>query len=112
MVSCNNLYCTISDYPTSNGAMPLLYAIRDGIPFAFEGLLLIIFFVLFAGSYFLIKGKTGRAKVLIALLSSSFFMIPLSMLLVLGQLVTFNSVLLYGFITVIVFIVFVISDTS
>lgn len=105
-------YKTITDYPSSNGVMPLLYSIRDAIPFAFDGLLLAIFLILFAGQYYLIKNRTGRAKILIALLSSSFVMIVLSMLLALGQLVTYLSVIFYAFITIIVFILFQLSDNS
>jgi len=103
---------TIGDYASSNGAMPLLYSIRDCIPLAFEGLLLIIFMVLFSGQYFLIKHRTGRAKILIALLSSSFFMVISSMFLALAQLITFNTVLLYAFICIIVFILLSVSDDS
>lgn len=103
---------TASDYTGANGAMPLLYSIRDCVPYAFEGLLLIVFFILFAGQYYLIKNRTGRAKILIALLSSSFFMIILSMMLALNQLITFVSVLLYAFICIIVFILFLLSDNS
>lgn len=101
---------TISDYPSQNGAIPLLFSIRDCIPLAFDGLLLVIFIILFASQYFLIKNRTGRAKILIALLSSSFIMIILSILLALTQLVTFMSVILYSFICIVVFILFIISD--
>lgn len=107
-----NFYRTIADYPGSNGAMPLLYSIRDGIPFAFEILLLTIFLIIFAGQYFLIKSRTGRAKILIALLSSSFIMLILSTLLALGQLVTFITVIFYAFVLIVVFILFMISDNN
>lgn len=103
---------TISDYPSSNGGMPLLYSIRDCVPKSFEGILLVVFLVLFAGQYYLIKNRTGRAKVLVALLSSSFFMIILSMMLALAQLVTYISVIFYAFICIIVFILFQLSDNS
>lgn len=103
---------TITDYPTANGAMPLLYSIKDCIPYSFEGLLIVIFLVLFAGNYYLIKNKTGRAKILIALLSSSFMMIPLSMMLALSQLVTFTTVMFWAFLCIIIFILFLISDNS
>jgi len=103
---------TISDYPDAGGAMPLFYSIRDCIPMGFDILLFCIFIILFAGNYFLIKNKTGRAKILIALLSSSFMMVVLSMMLALAQLVTFKSVLLYGFITIVVFIMFSVSDNT
>lgn len=108
----SNMYKTITDYPSQNGAMPLLYSIRDNVPLAFVGLLLAIFLILFAGQYFLIKNRTGRAKVLIALLSSSFVMILLSMFLAMAQLVTFMTVIFYAFITIVVFILFQISDNS
>lgn len=101
---------TISNYPTSDGALPLLYSIRDCIPGSFDVVLLGIFVILFFSQYFLIKSRTGRAKVLIALLSSSFVMITLSMLLALAQLVKYWSVLLYAFITIIVFILLLTSD--
>jgi hypothetical protein len=103
---------TISDYASSNGAMPLLYSIRDCVPLAFSGLLIAIFLILFAGQYFLIKGRTGRAKILIALLSSSFVMIVLSLMLALAQLVTYISVVFYAFVCIIVFILFQLSDNS
>lgn len=106
-------YCkTITDYSSSNGAMPLLYSIRDCVPYAFDGLLLAIFLILFAGQYFLIKNRTGRAKILIALLSSSFIMIIISMMLALAQMVTFMSVIFYAFICIVVFILFMLSDNS
>lgn len=112
MVACNGLYCTIQNYPNSTGAMPLLNSIRDGIPFAFDGLLFVIFLIVFAGQYFLIKNRTGRAKILIALLSSSMVSIVLSLLLALSQLVTFISVIFYAFLTIVVFILFLLSDNS
>lgn len=108
-----NGYCnTISDYTSAQGALPLFYSIRDCIPLAFPALLFGIFMILFAGQYFLIKNRTGRAKILIALLSSSFVMIPLSMLLALAQIVTYSSVMFYSFFTIIIFILFVLSDTG
>src|SRR3989304_5823929 len=97
----NGLCNTILDYPDANGAMPLLFSIRDCVPFAFEGLLLAIFFILFAGNYFLIKNKTGRAKILTAILSASFMMIVLSMMLALAQLVTFTTVMFWTFFCII-----------
>lgn len=103
---------TISDYPDANGAMPLFLSIKDCIPYAFDGLLIVIFLILFAAQYFLIKNRTGRAKILIALLSSSFFMIVLSMLLALAQLVTFTSVMFYAFLCILIFILFVVSDNT
>lgn len=102
---------TITDY-SGNGAMPMLYSVRDCVPYSFEALLLVIFLVLFAGQYFLIKNRTGKAKILIALLSSSFFMIILSMMLSLAQLVTYMSVIFYSFICIVTFILFLITDTS
>lgn len=112
MVNCNGLYCTITDYPNAGGSLPLFYSIRDAIPMAFSGLLFIIFIIIFAGQYYLIKNRTGRAKILIALLSSSFVMIVLSMMLALASLVTFLTVLLYAFICIIVFVLFLVSDNS
>jgi hypothetical protein len=105
-------YKTITDYGTDNGAMPLLYSIRDGVPGSFEVVLFMIFLILFAGQYFLVTTRTGRQKILVALLSSSFVMIPLSILLMLTQLVNFMTVFLYAFICIVVFIFFVISDNS
>ena len=103
---------TIIDYEGSNGAMPLLYSIRDCIPFAFQSILFCIFFILFAGSYFLVKNKTGRAKVLISLLSSSFVLVVLSSLLTLAQLVTFPTVLFFAFLSIIFFIMLLLSDNT
>lgn len=108
----SGFYNTIADYPGQNGAMPMLYAIRDSIPLAFPGLLFAIFMILFAGQYYLIKTRTGRAKILIALLSSSFVMILLSMMAALAQLVTYMSVIFYAFVCITVLILFLLSDTS
>jgi hypothetical protein len=108
----NGICKTITDYPANNGAMPLLYSIRDCIPYAFTGLLLAIFLILFAAQYFLIKNKTGRAKILIALLSSSFFLVILSLMAALGQLVTFKNVLFYAFLCIVAFILLLLSDNS
>ena len=106
--ACN----TIVDYPSYDGAMPLLYSIRDCVPFAFEGLLLVIFLMLFAGQYFLIKNRTGRAKILIALLSSAFPLIILSLFLALMRVVTYITVIFYAFICIVIFILFQLSDNS
>ena len=106
----NGTYNTILDYPTDNGIMPLLFSIRDGIPWSFEGLLLGLFVIFFAGNYFLIQSRTGRAKILIALVSSSFIMVVLSLMLALAQLVTFTTVLFFAFLLIIVFILFLLSD--
>ena len=103
---------TITDYSTASGTMPMWFAIRDCIPMAFEALLFGIFLILFAGQYFLIKNRTGRAKILVALLSSGFIMLPLSVMLALGQLVQYGTVLLYAFIIIVVFILFLLSDNN
>ncbi len=108
LLSCQ----TIADYPSANGAMAFLFSIRDCIPFAYQGALIAILMVLFAGSYFFTKAKTGRAKILVPLLASCFSMIPLSLTLALATLVSFTTVLFYGFLTIIVFILFVLSDNS
>jgi hypothetical protein len=108
----NGLCNTITDYAGSQGSLPLFYSIRDCVPMAFSALLFGIFMILFAGQYFLIKNRTGRAKILIALLSSSFVMIPLSMLLALASIVKYYSVMLYAFICIVAFILFVISDNN
>ncbi len=108
----NGLCNTAEYYSSSNGALPMLYSIRDCVPSAFTGLLFGIFIILFAGQYFLIKNRTGRAKILIALLSSSFVMIILSILLALAQLVTYITVIFYTFLCIIIFILFSVSDNS
>ena len=105
-------YNTILDYPSASGVMPLIYSIRDGVPLAFDALLLGIFLILFAGNYFLIKNRTGRAKILVGLMSSLFVMIPMSLMLAMGQIVTFASVLFYAFFLIIVFILFMVSDND
>lgn len=104
------MYNTTATYGNVTGAMPLLYSIRDAVPFAFQGLLLIIFFVLFGGQYFIIKNKTGRGKILTALLSSSIVMVILSSILALTQLITFLVVLFYAFAAIIIFALFLTSD--
>lgn len=101
---------TIESYSGQNGAIPLLLSIRDCIPYSFEVLLFAIFIIIFAGQYYLIKNRTGRAKILIALLSSSFVLIILSSLLALTQLITFITVIFYAFLTIVIFILFLISD--
>jgi hypothetical protein len=103
---------TIADYSSSNGAMPLLYSVRDCVPYAFPSLLFTIFLVLFAGQYYLIKNRTGRAKILIAILSSSFVTTVLSTILALTQLIKYQVVLFYTFILIMSFIAFKLSDES
>jgi len=107
-----NLYNTITDYPSADGAMALLYAIRDGVPYSFEVLLIAINIILFSASYYLVKFRTGRAKILIALLASSFFVVVLSSMLALAALITFKMVIFFAFITIIWFILLVLSDSS
>ena len=103
---------TISDYPSVNGAMPLLFSVRDCVPLAFPGLLFALFIVIFGVQYFVIQAKTGRVKILIGLLSTSIFTTVLSMVMALGQLVTFWYVLFYAFVAIISFILLEISDEA
>lgn len=104
-------YPTILNYShNSSGAMPLLYSIRDSIPYAFEGMLIAIYFVLVAGGYFMIKNKFGRGKILTYLVSSSIIMIILSILLAMAQLVTFMTVLFFAFCSIVFFILYLVSD--
>lgn len=102
---------TIADYSAS-GSMGLWFSIRDCITMAFSGLLVGIFIVLFFGNYFLIKSRTGRAKIMIALLSSSIILVILSSLLALAQLVTFMNVIFWAFISIVIYIIFLTTDNS
>lgn len=105
--ACNDINAYIN---SSTGAMPVLYSLRDCVPLAFESLLMACFFILFAGQYYLIKSRTGRAKILIALASSSFFTLILSLFLALGQLVEFASVITFAFLSILFFILLLVSD--
>ena len=107
----NEICKTIEDY-SANGSMPFFYSIRDCVPFAFPALLLSIFFVLFAGNYFLVKARTGRPKILIALLSSSITLVVLSSLLALAQLVTYMNVIFWAFMAIVVFVLSLVSDNN
>ena len=106
----NQICKTIGDYPGANGSMAFWFSIRDCIPFAFGAILFAIFIVLFFGNYFLIKSKTGRAKILISLLSSSIILVILSSLLALAQLITFTTVIFWAFIAVVAYLIFLFSD--
>ncbi len=103
-------YNTIGDYPNATGIMPMLYSIRDAIPLGFTSLTLVLFFILFAGQYFIIKNKQGRARVLIALVSSSFTTTILSMFLFLSTLITYKVLLFWAFLTMVSFIIMLLSD--
>lgn len=103
-------YKTISDYENATGAMPMLYSIRDAVPLGFVVLTTILFFILFAGQYFMIKNKQGRARVLIALVSASFTTTVLSMFLFLSTLITFKVLLFWAFLTIVGFIIMMLSD--
>lgn len=103
---------TITDYPTATGVMSMLFSIRDCVPLSFPALLLTMFFVLFAGNYFLIKGKTGRAKVLIALSTAAFVNVILTMFLTLAMLVTYKLLLMWTLISIMSFIGLIISDNQ
>jgi hypothetical protein len=101
---------TIEYYTTATGVMPLLYSIRDCIPIAFPAILFAIFFVLFGGSMFVIKNRTGREKVFTSLLASSFVCVILGMFLLLGMLINYKVELFWGFICIVFFILLTISD--
>ena len=103
-------YNTALNYSSQTGAMPMLYAIRDGIPFSFDALLLTIFFVLVGAQYYIIKNKTGRGKILTALLSSSLVMTTLSSILVLSGLVNFLEPVFYAFCFIIFYALYQTSD--
>ena len=103
------LCSTINDYP-QQGAMSLFFSVRDCVPLAFPALLLGVFILIFAGNYFINKEKTGRDRVLVAFLASSFALIPLSMMFALATLVTFTNVIIYAFLTIIAFILLYVSD--
>jgi len=102
---------TITDY-ADQGALPMFFSLRDCIPFAFESVLIVIFILFFGGNYFISKKKTGRGKVLIALMAASFIILPLSMMLALAQLVQYVTVLFWGFLSIIIFILFLLSDKN
>lgn len=102
---------TIADYP-AQGAMPMFFSIRDCIPGAFEAVLFFIFILIFAGNYFINKKKTGRERIFVALISSSFVLIPLSMMLALATLVTYGAVVWWAFFSIISFIMFKVSDKN
>jgi cellulose synthase/poly-beta-1,6-N-acetylglucosamine synthase-like glycosyltransferase len=103
-------YPTIANYTDVNGAMPMLYAIRDSIPYAFSVALFTIFFVLVASEYFIIKNKSGRGKILTAMLSTSIVMVILSLLLALAQLVTFIDPVFYGLCSIVFFALYKLSS--
>lgn len=105
-----NLYPTISDYPSATGVMPMLFAIRDGVPFAFEGLLFAILIIFTFAQYFIQKRGNTRSKILMSLLTSEFAVIVLSVILALAQLVTFQTVLLHAFLLIVFFILVLLSD--
>lgn len=104
-------YNTIANYTaTSNGAMPLLYALRDAVPYAFTAVLLIIYFILIGAQYYVIKNRSGRSKILTVLISSSIIMVILSMFLSLAQLVTFVDVVFFAFCAIVFFALYQLSD--
>lgn len=103
-------YKTIADYSSSDGAMPLLYSIRDNIPYSFSAMLIAIFIILFAGTYYLNKSKTGRAKILIAFMSANFICLILSLMLAFAVLVQYLTVLFWAFTTILAYVMLVISD--
>lgn len=103
---------TIADYPTASGVMPMLYSIRDCIPYAFEGMLLIIFLMVFGANYFISKARVGRPKILMGLVATSLAFTVLSLIVALMQLVTFTTVLFYAFLTIVSFILLNISDRT
>jgi len=107
-----NLCKTIIDYPSANGSMAFWYSLRDCVPYAFEGLLIAIFMVLFFGNYYLVKSRTGRAKILVALLASSIITTLLSLLLAMSQMVMYITVIFWAFIAIVSFIIFLVSDNS
>ena len=101
----------IGDYSSEyTGALPLLFSIRDCIPMAFPTVILVIFFILFGAQYYLLKTKTGRGKVLIAIASSSFVTMVLTMFLTLSMLVTYKFLLLWVLVSIVSFIGLVLSD--
>ena len=107
----NIYYPTIPNYTsTATGAMPLLYSIRDGIPGSFDALLLIVFFVLVTSQYYIIKNKSGRGKILTALLSSSIVLSTLSLFLALSYLVSYVEPIFYAFLAILFFGMYQLSD--
>lgn len=105
-----NFYPTITDYQNATGAMPLLFSIRDSVPFAFTGVLLAIFVILTASEYFILKNRTGRGKILTSLVSSSIIMVILSLFLMLAELVTYMDVIFYAFCSIVFFALYKLSS--
>lgn len=104
-------YKTLDQYNES-GTIGLVYSIRDAIPFAFEGVLLALFIIIFGAQYFFSKNRTGRAKILVAFVSSSFMIMILSLFLVLSNLVDFRVTIFYAFLLIISFTLLLLSDNS
>ena len=103
------LYKMIQDY-SGEGAMPFLLSIRDAVPLAFPILLLAIFAIIFSSNLYINQQRTGRAKVLLAVASSSFIMVILSMFLFLSQLISYRTILFWLLCSVLSFIAVVFSD--
>lgn len=106
-----NYYNTASDYPNADGLMPILYSIRDGIPYSFDAVLFVIFLALVLGQYFINKVKTGRGKILPALFTSTMTNIILALLLALARLVTYMEPVFYAFASIVFFILIITSDS-
>lgn len=104
------MYRTILDYGNETGVMPLLYSIRDGIPFSFPGILISVFFIVFAGSLFVGKFRTGRSKIIISLFIGSVSTLIMSMFLALAQLITWVVLLFWAFMVIVFYILMDVSN--
>jgi hypothetical protein len=104
------MYNLFENYPDAEGVMPLLFSIRDGIPFAYESILLSIFSVLLIGNYYIIKTKTGKGKFLSSFAATSFVMVVLSLFLAMSEILEYWSVLFYTLLSIISFVLIYFSD--
>ena len=107
-----NYYKTIDYYQNATGAMPLLYSIRDAVPYFYPITLFIIFVVVFAGNLLLNSNRTGRTKLFIALCSGTFVLVILSMFLFLSQLITYKLLLFWLLACILSFVGLVLSDNQ
>jgi ABC-type Fe3+-siderophore transport system permease subunit len=103
-------YKTIDYYQEAKGILPLLFSIRDAVPGAFAYLLAAVFTILFASNMYLIQTRTGRAKILISIATSSFITVILGMFLFLSQILSLRILLFWLFISIVSFVFLIFSE--
>lgn len=100
-------YKFLDAYSNVDGFMPLLYAIRDSVPFAYQATLLVLILIFGIGSFFATTQISTRGRIVVSLAGSTFIVAVLSVFFAMARLIDVYSMAFFIALSIMSFIVLV-----